>query len=81
MARTIIHIHALLMSLWVVLFIAQVFFIRTVRIKTHQLLGFAAIALGIGIVISGWFTAIARATRTAMGFLVTARTLDHAASR
>src|SRR6187402_1101060 len=60
-ARTIIHVHGLLMSLWVVLFIAQVFFIRTVRIKTHQLLGFAAIALGIGIIFAGWYAAIAAA--------------------
>jgi hypothetical protein len=60
-ARTVIHIHALLMSLWVVLFIAQVFFIRTMRIRTHQLLGFAAIALAVAIIFTGWFTGIAAA--------------------
>jgi len=60
-ARTIIHVHGLLMTLWVVLFIAQVFFIRTKRIKTHQLLGFATIALGIGIIFAGWYAAIAAA--------------------
>jgi hypothetical protein len=60
-ARTTIHVHGLLMTLWVLLFIAQIFFIRNVRIKTHQLLGFAAIALGIGIIFTGWYTAIAAA--------------------
>src|SRR5678816_3629225 len=45
-ARMIIHVHAFLMAVWVALFVAQVFFIRTTRIKTHQLLGYASIALG-----------------------------------
>jgi len=49
----------ILMALWVLLFVAQVFFIRTTKIKVHQRLGFAAIALGVLIIISGLFTAIA----------------------
>jgi hypothetical protein len=60
-ARTIIHVHGLLMTLWVALFVAQVYFIRNTRIKTHQQLGFAAVALGIAIILTGWFTAIAAA--------------------
>jgi len=59
--RMIVHLHALLMSLWVVLFIAQVYFIRTMRIRTHQLLGFASIALAVAIIFTGWFTGIAAA--------------------
>ena len=57
--RMIIHLHAFLMAVWVGLFVAQVFFIRTTRIKTHQLLGFGSIALGIAIVVAGLFTAVA----------------------
>ncbi len=59
--RLLVHVHGLLMSLWVILFVAQVFLIRTSKIKVHQRLGFAGIALGIGIIISGWLTAIAAA--------------------
>src|SRR5688500_5552880 len=59
--RFFVHVHGLLMSLCVILFVAQVFFIRTTRIKIHQRLGFAGIALGIGIIISGLLTAIAAA--------------------
>lgn len=57
--RFIVHVHAVLMALWVILFVAQVFFIRKSKIKVHQRLGFAAIALGILIIISGLLTAIA----------------------
>ena len=59
--RFIVHVHGLLMSMWVILFFAQVFFIRTTKIRTHQRLGFAAIALGVGIIISGLLTATAAA--------------------
>jgi hypothetical protein len=59
--RFIVHVHGVLMALWVMLFVAQVLFIRTTRIKVHQRLGFAAIALGVLIIITGLFTAIAAA--------------------
>ena len=58
-ARSIIHVHAFLMSAWVILFIAQVYFIRSTRIKLHQQLGFLSIALAVAIVIAGLMTAIA----------------------
>lgn len=59
--RAIIHIHGLVMAAWVLLFCAQVYFIRTTRIRTHQRLGYLAIALAIAIIISGVLTAIAAA--------------------
>lgn len=57
--RTIIHLHGFLMATWVALFAAQVYFIRSKRIKLHQQLGLATIILAIAIVITGLFTAIA----------------------
>jgi hypothetical protein len=59
--RTIVHVHGLLMSAWVLLFMTQVYFIRSTRIKLHQKLGYLAIFLGIAILITGLFTAVAAA--------------------
>jgi uncharacterized membrane protein YozB (DUF420 family) len=49
------------MALWVALFIFQVFFIRSNRIKTHQRLGLASIVLGAVIIVTGLITAVAAA--------------------
>ena len=57
----IVQIHAVLMTAWVTLFVAQVFLIRTKNIKIHQKLGMMSIALGVLVVITGFFTAIAAA--------------------
>lgn len=57
--RTVIHLHGLLMSAWIVLFIAQVYFIRSTRIKTHQQLGLLSVILGIVIIVTGLVTAVA----------------------
>src|SRR5215207_2607722 len=51
--RMIVHLHGLLMAIWVALFIAQVYLIRSIRIKVHQRLGYLSIALAAGIIISG----------------------------
>ena len=59
--RMIIHLHGLLMAIWVGLFIAQVYLIRSIRIKVHQRLGYLSIALAAGIIISGLVTAVAAA--------------------
>ena len=66
LASYIVHIHAVLMTAWVTLFIAQVFLIRTKNIKVHQKLGMLSIGLGVLIVISGFFTAIAAAKNGAV---------------
>ncbi|HKP69124.1 MAG TPA: hypothetical protein VJV05_07565 [Pyrinomonadaceae bacterium] len=60
-SRMIIHLHAILMSAWVILFIVQVYFIRSTRIKRHQQLGYLSIALAVGIFVTGLFTAVAAA--------------------
>lgn len=54
---TLVHIHGLLMSAWVGLFITQVFLIRTKRAKVHMKLGLLGIALAVLILIVGFFTA------------------------
>lgn len=59
--RLIIHIHGFVMASWVALFIAQVFLIRTTRIKVHQRLGLLGIALGLTIIVTGLWTAVAAA--------------------
>ncbi|MEO8574189.1 MAG: hypothetical protein ABI481_09485 [Pyrinomonadaceae bacterium] len=60
---TLVHLHGLAMSLWVILFAAQVYLIRSTRIKLHQQLGIAAVGLAIAIFILGMTTGIASAAR------------------
>src|SRR5690242_9497786 len=43
----LVRAHGLLMSAWVALFIVQVWFISSKRIRLHQKLGYAGVALGI----------------------------------
>lgn len=57
----LVHIHGVLMSLWIGLFITQVYFISSKRIRLHQRLGYAGIALAALIVIVGFLTAIGAA--------------------
>jgi hypothetical protein len=59
--RLIVHVHGFVMALWVVLFMAQVFLIRSMKIKTHQRLGLASIFLGLTIIVTGLMTAVAAA--------------------
>lgn len=59
--RMIIHVHGLLMSLWVILFAAQVYFVRSTRIKRHQQLGLLSIVLAVAIFVTGLMTAVAAA--------------------
>lgn len=57
----LVHLHGLVMTAWVALFITQVWFISSKRIKTHQNLGMLGIALGIVLVVVGFFTSVAAA--------------------
>lgn len=59
--RLIIHVHGFVMALWVALFIAQVYLIRTTRIKVHQRLGLLSIVLAVAIFVTGLVTAVAAA--------------------
>ncbi len=49
----LVHVHGLLMTSWVVLFIAQVRLIATTRIRLHQRLGYAGIGLAALIILTG----------------------------
>lgn len=57
--RTIVYIHGFLMTAWIILFITQVYLISAKRILVHRKLGFLGVALGLGIILTGWMTAIA----------------------
>src|SRR5829696_5040126 len=59
--RLMVHVHGLLMALWVALFIAQVYLIRSIKIREHQRLGYISIALAAAIIFTGLVTAIAAA--------------------
>ena len=61
LASWLVELHGIVMTAWVVLFIAQVFLIRSKRIRVHQRLGYASIALALLILVIGFFTAIASA--------------------
>lgn len=50
--------HGVVMTLWVVLFVSQVWLIRTKNHKTHMKMGLLAIALAIVVFVTGFFTAV-----------------------
>jgi hypothetical protein len=55
---SLVHLHGLLMTAWVVLFVTQVRFIASHRIQLHRRLGYGGIALGALIVATGLPTAL-----------------------
>jgi hypothetical protein len=61
----LVHLHGIVMTSWVVLFVTQVTLIATGRTRTHQRLGIFGAALAALIVIVGLLTAIAGAARGA----------------
>lgn len=62
-ASMLVHLHGLVMTAWVILFITQVWFISSKRIKLHQKLGIASILLAVVVIVVGIATAIASAAR------------------
>src|SRR4051812_32265033 len=52
----LVHVHGLLMTLWVVYFIAQVWLIRTKNARVHMRVGMFGIALASAMVLVGFFT-------------------------
>jgi hypothetical protein len=56
-ANALVHAHGIVMSLWVVYFVAQVALIRSKNIKIHMTMGMAGIALAVLVVIVGMLTA------------------------
>ena len=58
LATTMVHLHGILMTTWIALFIAQVRLISSRQIRTHQRLGFAAIGIAILILLVGFLIAV-----------------------
>ena len=58
---TLVHLHGLLMTAWIVLFITQVWLISSRRVKMHQQLGIAGALLGVLMIPVGLLTAVAAA--------------------
>ena len=56
-ANSLVHLHAGVMSAWVIFFTVQVALIRTKNVKIHMTMGLAGIALAILVVIVGMATA------------------------
>ncbi len=55
---TLVHVHGLLMTTWVVLFITQVRLISSRRVRLHRRLGYGSIGLAVLIVATGIPTAL-----------------------
>lgn len=58
LASRLVHLHGLLMTGWVALFATQVWFISSRRIRLHQRLGYAGIALAALMIAVGIVTAV-----------------------
>lgn len=56
--QAVIHVHAAIATLWCLLFLAQATLVATHHTQVHRKLGFAATALAVALVISGYFAAI-----------------------
>jgi hypothetical protein len=54
----IVHVHGLLMTAWVVLFVTQVWLVSSKRVWLHRRLGLAGVGLGVLIVATGVVTAL-----------------------
>lgn len=59
---SVVHVHGLLMTLWVMLFGTQVWLISSRQVRLHQKLGYGGVILGVLIVVTGVVTAL-RATK------------------
>jgi hypothetical protein len=57
----LVHLHGLLMTTWIGLFMTQVWLISSRRVKTHRQLGIFGAVLGALIIPVGFFTAVAAA--------------------
>src|SRR6266498_3239327 len=58
LASALVHLHGVLMTTWVALFVTQVWFISSRRVRVHQRLGYGAIGLAVLIIAVGFVTAI-----------------------
>lgn len=56
-ANSLVHFHAVVMSAWVLYFVAQVALVRTKNLKLHMTMGMVGIALAVLVVVVGMLTA------------------------
>ena len=56
-ANTLVHFHGLVMSAWVLYFVAQVALIRTKNVKLHMTMGMAGVVLALLVIVVGMATA------------------------
>jgi hypothetical protein len=54
----LVHVHGLLMTAWVALFVTQVGLVSTHNVRRHQRLGYWGIGLGALVILIGVFTAL-----------------------
>jgi hypothetical protein len=57
LASAIVHAHGIVMSAWVIYFVAQIALIRSKNIKLHMTMGMAGVALAAIVVVVGLMTA------------------------
>lgn len=57
-ANALVHAHGLVMSAWVIYFVAQIALIRSKNFKLHMTMGMAGIALAVMVVVVGMATAV-----------------------
>jgi hypothetical protein len=57
----LVHVHGLLMTIWVGYFVSQVYLIRSKNAKLHMKAGVIGVVLAVAILIVGFFTAVASA--------------------
>ena len=58
LANALVHGHAVIMSLWVAYFTAQIALIRTKNIRVHMTMGWVGVALAVVVVAVGMWTAV-----------------------
>jgi uncharacterized membrane protein YhaH (DUF805 family) len=54
----LVHLHGVLMTMWIALFVTQVWLVRSREIRLHQRLGYTGIGLAVLIVAAGFATAV-----------------------
>ena len=57
-ANSLVHLHGVIMTLWVVYFTAQVALVRSKNIKMHMTMGMAGIALAALVIVVGMLAAV-----------------------
>lgn len=66
LAGRIVHLHGIVMTAWILLFVAQISLVATRRTKVHQRLGILGAGLAAFVVIVGVMTALYAAARDAI---------------